>query len=337
MSRCLLCTNCRQTCATEIPVDEIVMTARHEIFKGKRKSKVERYVMGRIMYQRGIHGLLKWAEALARAMGLSPKDVPAPASRSFESRFSGLFSPKGEIRARVAYYAGCATNSLYPETGADVLQVLTHNGIEVMVPEGLVCCGIPSLTEGDLDTVKVLVQTNINILLHEQVDAVITDCTSCGMMFKVKAAKVFSEDDPFRSKIEAVAQKIWEATDYLNHLGLAAAPNPLTEEYTYHIPCHRGWSETLNDAPRNLLSQVPQARRIEMKAPERCCGAGGAFFLENRELSENIRAHKLEDILETQAKTVLTQCPACRLYLEAALPHQAVMHPLSFLGKAYKI
>jgi glycolate oxidase iron-sulfur subunit len=335
LSRCLLCTNCVQSCATEIPVDEIIIAARHEIFKGKRKNMAERYLMRRIMVDRGVRGMLRRGEVLARAMGFSPKDLPAAVSRPFQARYSGRFAPEGKIRARVAYYAGCATNTLYPETGADVVRVFTRNGIEVIVPEGLVCCGMPALAEGDLDTARELMEININILEVWEADAIITECTSCGMMLKTKAAKLFSEDDPLRSRTEAVAAKVWEATDCLNRLGLVAEPHPVDQEYTYHVPCHRGWSESINDAPRGLLARVPRARLIEMREPERCCGAGGAFFLEARDLSESIRCHKLEDIDQTGAKVILTQCPACRLYLAAPLEDHRVMHPISFLAKGY--
>ncbi len=336
LNRCLLCTNCVQSCSTEIPVDEIIMAARHEIFKGKRKNLAERYLMRKIMAERGVRGTLRKVEVLARVMGLAPKDLPPSVSPPFQARYRGRFAPEGEVRARVAYYVGCATNTLYPETGADVVRVFARNGIEVIVPEGLVCCGMPALIEGDLDTARELMQTNVSILEGREVDGIVTDCTSCGMMLKAKAAKVFSEGDPWRSRTEAVADKVWEATDYLNRLGLVAPPRPVAQEYTYHVPCHRGWRESVSDAPRDLLAKVPQARLIEMEEPERCCGAGGAFFMENRELSENIRSHKLEDIGQTGAKVVITQCPACRMYMEAPLEDRVVMHPISFLARGYE-
>lgn len=160
---------------------------------------------------------------------------------------------KGKARTKVAYFVGCATNTLYPDIGAAVVKVLAHNDIEVIIPEGLVCCGMPALAEGDLGLVQEMMRKNIPILAGCDVDAVVTDCTSCGMMFRAKASKTLPEDDPLRPQAEALAAKMWEVTDYLNRVGLSAMPSSLQESFTYHMPCHRGWTPTVDDAPRSLL------------------------------------------------------------------------------------
>ena len=162
-----------------------------------------------------------------------------------------------------------------------------------------------------------------------------TDCASCGMALRTKALKALPEGNPLRLKAELLAPKIFEATDYLLQIGLAQTPGPLAVACTYHVPCHRGWTPTLNDAPRELVTRVPGVELKEMEFPEKCCGGGGAFFMDFRELSQGIRSHKLEDIQTTGAKLVLTQCPSCRSYLAPALPDSTVLRPLSLLAKAY--
>ena len=235
----------------------------------------------------------------------------------------------------MAYFVGCATNAFYPDTGEAVLKVLGRNGIEIVLPDGLVCCGLPAMVDGDMETAREMMRENILILAEQDVDAVITDCTSCGLMFKDKAAKIFPADDPVLEKVDAIASKIWEATDYLNHMGLVDEPDAFPEDYTYHMPCHRSWSPTLDDAPRKLLADVPESRLVEMEHPGKCCGAGGTFFVEYKNLAEDIRSVKTGDIEKTGAKTVITQCPACRTYLSPALGEGRVVHPLYLLAKAY--
>ncbi len=336
VNRCLLCAGCTATCATDIPIDDVIASARYEIFKGKRKNSVERYLMRKIMDQRGITGIMGKVGLMAKKMGLSPKDFPVPARKSFDAMKTGRIMPQGKVRSCVAYYVGCATNTFYPDTGADVVSVLIRNDVEVIIPEGLVCCGIPALVEGDMETVRDMILVNIRILAQLEVDAVVTDCTSCGMMLKTKAINAFAEDDPLHPVIKGVSEKVYEATDYLNQLGLVAQPPSFDNAYTYHVPCHCRWDNTVNHAPRDLLSGVPNARLIEMSEPEICCGAGGAFFMENKELSQNIRSRKLENIKETGARTIVTQCPACRSYMGHPLTDYTVMHPVSFLARAYE-
>ena len=335
LDRCLLCTNCSQTCPAGVPVDEIIAAARHQLYQGKRRDPVRRQLLRRFMHQRGMRGLLGTAGAIAHKMGWTPEELPAPASKPFEKRFKERIPAKGKARARVAYFVGCATNTLYPETGKAVVNVLAHNDIEVLIPRGQVCCGMPALAEGDLALVQEMMRRNVPVLAGCEVDAIVTDCTSCGMMFRTKAVKTLPDDDPLRPQAEAVAAKMWEVTDYLNRVGLTAEPPPLEESYTYHIPCHRGWTPTVNDAPRSLLGKIPRAERVEMEGPDKCCGAGGTFFMDFKELATDIRSRKLADIRQTGARNVLTQCPACRSYLRTRLDGCQVTHPIVLLARAY--
>jgi len=335
LNRCLFCTNCSQTCPAGVVVDEIIAAARHQVYEGKRRDPVRRQLLRRFMNQRGMRGLLGMAGSVAHKMGWTPEELPAPASKPFEKRFKGRIPANGKARATVAYFFGCATNTLYPDTGKAVVDVLAHNDIEVQIPEGLVCCGMPALAEGDLTLVQEMMRKNVPILAGCEVDAVVTDCTSCGLMFRAKASKTLPANDPLRPQAEALAEKVWEVTDYLNQIGLSVEPPSLSESYTYHIPCHRGWTPTLDDAPRSLLEKVPGAERVELEDPDKCCGAGGTFYMDFKELATDIRARKLTDIRQAGAKNVLTQCPACRSFLRTRLDDCEVTHPMVLLAKAY--
>lgn len=336
IDRCLLCTNCNQICAGGVPVDEIVIAARYQIYKGKRQNLVRRQLMKQIMQNRGLKGVLKNLESIATKIGLNSKDIPNLPSKTFSEVYQGRYTTKNAPRYRVAYYVGCATNMMYPETGAAVLDVLTHNGIEVIIPDGLVCCGVPAMAEGDLKTAKELVSTNLRILEKMDVDAIITDCTSCGLMFNSKALKIVDPEEKLHSTDQKISGQIREVTDYLNEIGLIHSPTPLEKRYTYHIPCHRGWTKTLDEAPQTLLAQIPQAEYTPLKNAKKCCGAAGGFFLDNRELSDRILSKKTADIASTEADVVITQCPSCRTYINNSLKDsQSVVHPISLLAEAY--
>jgi len=337
VNRCLLCTNCVQACPARIPVDEMVVSARHKLYGGKRQGLVRRKLLRQFMEQRGFGSILGRAGAIAAGTGLFPEDFPKPAARPFSETQQGVIPAEGKKRARVAYFVGCATNAFYPGTAEDVIKVLSKNGIEVVVPEGVVCCGLPAIVEGDLETAAELARKNIDALSAQQVDAIVTDCTSCGRSLKTKFSKILPENDPALLKAIAIAEKTWEVTDYINQVGLADAPPAFSQKVTYHIPCHRGWSPAVANAPRSLLARIPGIQLVEMEFPEKCCGAGGTFFMEYKELSQGIRAKKVEDIVQTSAQILITQCPSCRSYLAPTLPDLKIMHPISLLARTYGI
>jgi glycolate oxidase iron-sulfur subunit len=91
----------------------------------------------------------------------------------------------------------------------------------------------------------------------------------------------------------------------------------------------------VDDAPRGLLNKIPEADLVELENPDKCCGAGGTFFMDFKELATDIRSGKLADIRQTGVKTVLTQCPACRSFLRTQLEDGQVTHPIVLLAKAY--
>ena len=156
------------------------------------------------------------------------------------------------------------------------------------------------------------------------------------MMLRSEAAKLFPADDPLLAKAVALSAKVFEVTDYLNTIGLAIEPGPLAESYTYHVPCHRGWTPTLSDAPLHLLSTIPGLKYSAMEEPGKCCGAGGAFFMQYSDLSRGIRRRKLADINGTGTGVVISQCPGCRSYLSAGLGKGwKTVHPVTLLRRAY--
>ncbi|MGB9826158.1 MAG: (Fe-S)-binding protein, partial [Desulfofundulus sp.] len=319
VNRCLLCTSCMQGCPSGIPVDDIIIAARQQLFNKFGSGLVEKFVFRQVLNQRSAGTLATRAVSLLRKFNLFPGSVPPLASPPFEQRISGTVRPSGVARARVAYFIGCGTNFLYPDTGEAVVKVLVENGVEVVIPPNQNCCGIPALAHGDQQAALEAIRGNAEIFASLDVDAVITDCTSCGYMLKVKAAKVLPPDDPCRSQVVALAGKVLEVTDYLTGLGLEKTPRLQSSRVTYHVPCHRAWSQGLSDAPRKLLALIPGIRLVEMQNPLGCCGAGGTTFITHSGLSERIRLRKLEDMLGTGAEIVVTQCPACRYYLNEGL------------------
>lgn len=334
LDHCLLCTNCTQTCSSKVPIDDIIIAARIKTSQ-KGFSGIKQFVMGKMLTQRGLTGALGKAGSIAQKLGIATTEIPQLAGKSFDKMYSGIYKPVGEVKKRVAYFVGCGTNFIFPDTGEAVVKVLNHNGIEVIIPKGQVCCGIPVLGEGDLEGARAMVETNIKLFDSLDVDAIVTDCTSCGMMFKEKAAKCFPDDDPLQEKIAAVTAKIWEVTDFLQNQGLEVNPGQLDIKWSYHVPCHRGWSPTVKDAPRHLLAQIPQAELREFDNPEQCCGGAGTYFMEQPKVAEKIRDTRLEDLNNTESDAILTQCPVCRFYIGFQVKDREITHPIIILARSY--
>jgi glycolate oxidase iron-sulfur subunit len=87
---------------------------------------------------------------------------------------------------------------------------------------------------------------------------------------------------------------------------------------TYHDSCHLRRKMKIRDEPRAVL-RAAGVDFVEMATPDRCCGLGGSFGLENYDLSARILDHKMEDIKNTEAEIVATGCMGCLMQLRQGI------------------
>ncbi len=101
------------------------------------------------------------------------------------ARKRGLHLLQEEKGSKVAFFAGCTGQYLFPEVPKAAVEVLQRNGIGVYLPEQQ-CCGMPSLLEGDQQLTFEFVAFNME-RLAEAVDAgydIVCSCPTCGFMLK---------------------------------------------------------------------------------------------------------------------------------------------------------
>ncbi len=330
LDKCLLCTSCTRDCSGMVPVDEIIITARNELLKREKGlGAIRRGFMSKLLKEKGLRSVAGVAGNIAGKLGLS-KNMPQISSNPFDSKYSGTVKAEGTVRGRVAYFAGCGSNFLFPEVGTAVVKVLAANGIETVIPGTLTCCGVPMISEGDIDAAADMMRRNIDELSAIDAEAVVMDCSSCRMMFMKKAPKLFEKDDPVQEKISALCARIKEPSAYLVSKGITHRSSGSMKSFTMHIPCHSDRS-----VEKNLIDMMKggAASYHAMEYPERCCGAGGTFYMNNEEMSGRIRKNKLEDIMATGADAVVTECPMCRYYIKSGLPDKEVLHPMEFMAR----
>jgi glycolate oxidase iron-sulfur subunit len=335
IDRCLLCGRCSKSCPGGVPVEAITAAARSALYPHGKGGPLRRHMLRHFCQNRGLLGLHRQAANLASRRGWSP--LPQVGEKLFAELYAGNWPSKnGTPRARAVYFAGCAANSLYTDTADATLKVLTRNGIEVNVIKEMVCCGMPAYAAGDRELLLECIRKNVESLANADADVILTECSTCGMFLKQKAPLLLPPDDPLAQKAKELAPKIFEVTDYLSQVGLIAAPGRLEARVTYHIPCHSAWTPTFDDAPNKLLAQIPGVEMVQMAEPNACCGAGGSFFADFADTAEKILQKKMADMKNTKAEICVTQCPACRTYIQSAADAPETLHPIRLLAKSYE-
>ncbi|QUR66083.1 heterodisulfide reductase-related iron-sulfur binding cluster [Mycobacterium spongiae] len=90
---------------------------------------------------------------------------------------------------------------------------------------------------------------------------------------------------------------------------------PISQDITYHDPCYLGRHNKVYEAPRELIG-VTGANLTEMpRHAERsfCCGAGGARMWMEEHIGKRINHERVDEALATNAATIATGCPFCRV------------------------
>ena len=232
---------------------------------------------------------------------------------------------------------------IYGDTARSAVRVLNKLGYDVMVSKDERCCGIPMLISGDTKAIIKNAKHNVDLMRRQYFDYIVFTCPTCAVAFKEKYYGIFSEDEVYTKKLEALESKFIEITQLLaKEKGLRSLLNELPLKVTYHDPCHMVNSLNAVKEPRIVISMIPGLQYIEMN-PEKtanCCGSGGFYHIYFPDISSGIGKGKIEMIRETRAETVLTSCPACKMQINGLLRKAGssvrVMHIVELLNQRMK-
>jgi glycolate oxidase iron-sulfur subunit len=267
-----------------------------------------------------------------RALGMEDKAFPRVADRAATSILPSVNPARsGRAKMRAAYFVGCGTNLVYPQVAVAAVNVMTRNDIEVIIPPGQVCCGIPVYSSGDFRNARRLAITNREVFRDIQADCVVTDCASCSAALKHDLAELVG--------IEVSPVPVYDLTEFLaGRIELKREFAPLDLTVTYHDACHLARGQGIRNEPRELIRMVPGIRFIEMEGADDCCGGAGTFAYTHHGLSRRVGAKKAGHIRNTGAGLVAAACPSCTMQIADLLAHEgigaAIAHPVELLDRS---
>src|SRR3569832_1438912 len=117
------------------------------------------------------------------------------------------------VKMRVGLFVTCLVDMMRPEIGFSALKLLEAANCEVVVPEQQTCCGQPGFSAGNFAAAQELAKKFVEEF--EQFDYVVIPSGSCGGMVKTQNADLFKDDPAWRSRVEKLAERVYEQTDFL--------------------------------------------------------------------------------------------------------------------------
>jgi Fe-S oxidoreductase len=245
--------------------------------------------------------------------------------------------PTQSTQGKVVLYTTCYGNRNHPSIDTDLVAVFEHNGIPVALAEKEVCCGMPKLELGDLESVAKAKEVNIPILAAMVDDGwdIVTPIPSCTLMFKQELPLMFP-DDPDVIKVRDAMYDPFEYlmlrhkdgkldTEFKNSLG----------KVSYQVPCHLR-VQNIGLKTRDVLQLVPDTT---VDAIERCSGHDGTYAVkkEFHDISQKIARPVVGKVKKAEADHFTSDCPMAAEQIAQGLEGHDAENPMGLLKHAYGI
>jgi L-lactate dehydrogenase complex protein LldE len=219
---------------------------------------------------------------------------------------------------RVGLFVTCLVDLVRPAIGFSAVKLLERAGFEVDVPEAQTCCGQPAYNSGDTRTARGVAEQVLREF--EPFDYVVVPSGSCGAMIKIDYLDLFKDDPDLNARVDALAAKTHELTDFLvNVAKVEALDSSFTGHVTYHDSCSGLRYLKVEQQPRKLLAMVPGVQVTEMKDCRNCCGFGGTFSVKYGNISTAIVDDKCGNVRACGAEAVVLGDLGCMLNIEGRL------------------
>lgn len=339
VDRCLGCLACEPACPSGVPYRDLISPFRALAAPKMNRGLLERLrrflaaqtvpfpsrfrlaaMLGRI----GRLGVMP--KALRPMLELIPDELPP--AQTWEARYAA----QGEKRARVALLLGCAQQVLDPDINTATIEVLTRNGVEVVIPRSQGCCGGLAWHTGDLEAARSFARQNLDAFPND-VDAILTNAAGCGSA--MHEYHLVLRGTPDEARAESFRHRVMDVSVFLAKLGLREPLRETKLKAAYHDACHLSNAQNVRKQPRDLLKAIPGLQLLEITDAHLCCGSAGSYNMDQPEIAASLGEEKARNIITTGAQVVVTGNIGCmtqvKLHLKKLGSLIQVKHTLQVL------
>ncbi len=330
---CVNCEACKNICAGGIDLPRLIREIRVRLDQ-EEGTPLEAKLLSAVMKNRKMfHSLLKFAKYAQRPLTGGTayqrhlpaiffgkqkfKALPALAQESFRDQWQRIKPQINEARLKVAIFAGCAQDFIYPEQLKAALKIFAEYNVDCDFPMEQSCCGLPLEMMGQRQTSIAVATQNIMAFNAQKYDAIITLCASCASHLKNTYPELVGEESSADASTKALCHnfvsKVMDFSSFVHNILRIKAEDFVRKEekekVTYHASCHLCRGLGVTDEPRKLIEMA--AEYLPSKEEEVCCGFGGSYSMKFPGISKNLLAMKLHNAKESGASRLVVDCPGC--------------------------
>ncbi len=360
---CLGCLACVSTCPSGVEYDKLLAATRPQVERNQPRGLWEKFLRSIIfnlfpypdrlsfflpllwLYQvSGLQtivkkiGLLKLFPRLASMESILPRiDL-----KKIGKKYPYTIPAQGKQRYKVGMILGCVQRLFFDSVNEATVRVLTANGCEVVIPPTQGCCSALPAHQGQENQAQNLARQMIDSFADTDVDYIIINAAGCGHTLK-EYHHILADDAEYSSKAKDFVSKVRDVNEFLAEVNLTTDLQPVTDDeinIVYQDACHLLHGQQISIQPRQLLKKIPNIQLKEPLDAALCCGSAGVYNLLQPEIANDLGQQKVNNLLNTGAKMIVSPNPGCALQITKHLALQGkemkVMHPMELLDCAIK-
>jgi L-lactate dehydrogenase complex protein LldE len=203
---------------------------------------------------------------------------------------------------RVSLFITCFNDTLFPQTGRAMVELIERLGHEVEFRPEQTCCGQMHTNSGYAGEGAALAARMARVL--DSGEVIVTPSASCAGHLREHAPQL----------------PVHELSEFLTGvLGVEDVGARFPARVAYHPTCHSLRALRLGDAPLRLLGGVSGVELVELAGAEECCGFGGTFAVKNADVSTAMLEDKLAAIERSGAEVVTAVDNSCLMQIGGGL------------------
>jgi glycolate oxidase iron-sulfur subunit len=325
MEECVSCRGCEAACPSGVGFGQLMESTRAALPPSRSRARRTAEWLGyRVVLPR--HRLLlaaTWLACLGQRLRLVPARLGLP-KLSARSLARPLDVPVGG-RPDAWIFTGCVMDAWLRDTHRSAARVMRATGVSIArPPAGGACCGALHLHAGRETEAHALAQ---RVMQSMPGDApVVVDSAGCGAAMKEYGTLLGTPE------ARAFSARVSDFSEWLTRrppLSLRRMPTRIVVQ----DPCHLRHVQKQHTAVRMALA--PAYDLVETADEGLCCGAGGAYSVTQRDLSQRILGRKVGALRAAGGDgswVVASANPGCMVQLRGA--GIDARHPADLIAEA---
>lgn len=361
IDRCLGCMACVPACPSGVQYDKLIEATRAQIerrfprsFSSRlfrrlifgifpHPSRLRLVLIPALLYQRlGLQrlfrstGLLK---LLPKGLRTLEALLPELTVKSPRSELPVRLPAQGSVRRKVGLLTGCVQSVFFAHVNRATARVLSAEGCEVIIPREQGCCGALMVHAGQEQDSLAMARRLIEVFERAEVDTIVINAAGCGSSMK-DYGHLLRDDPQYAERARSFSAKCKDISEVLTELSPRAPRHSIPLRVGYHDSCHLQHAQGIRNPPRAVLRTIPDLEVIDLPDAAICCGSAGIYNLVEPETARQLGDLKVQSLLSTGARMVVSGNPGCLLQLRAGLQRAGqtlpVLHMIELLDASIR-